>query len=182
MKRVEATAGAVDAAEQVVRKKRLADAEIYARRAGAASLAFDHLAAAQDYAKAFALAEKWDEKLKWNYKNLEAEALNAHGNEKGDNGALERSIATYEQVLSFIPNGEKNDDWAITRNNMGVAYQTLGERASDNRKLEQAAQIFRDSLQVLTREHDPVNWAAAQNNLGNALLALGQRENGSQVA
>ena len=130
----------------------------------------------QDYAKAFSLAEKWDEKLKWNYKNLEAEALNAHGNEKGDNGALEKSIATYEALLTFIPNGEKNDDWAITRNNMGVAYQTLGERASDGSKLEQAARIFRDSLQVLTREHDPVNWAAAQNNLGNSLLALGQSE------
>ncbi|MGE0238234.1 MAG: caspase family protein [Parvibaculaceae bacterium] len=178
VKRVEATAGAVDAAEEAVKKKRLADAAVYARRAEASTLAFDHLAAAQDYAKAFSLAEKWDEKLKWNYKNLEAESLNAHGNEKGDNGALEKSIAVYEQLLTFIPNGEKTDEWAITRNNMGVAYQTLGERDSDNRRLEQAAQIFRDSLQVLTREHDPVNWAAAQNNLGNSLVALGQRENG----
>ncbi|WP_119269187.1 caspase family protein [Taklimakanibacter deserti] len=178
VKRVEATAGAVDAAEEAVKKKRLTDAAVYARRAEASTLAFDHLAAARDYAKAFSLAEKWDEKLKWNYKNLEAEALNTHGNEKGDNVALEKSIATYEELLSFIPNGEKNDDWAITRNNMGVAYQTLGERASDSKRLEQAAQIFRDSLQVLTREHDPANWAVAQNNLGNSLVALGQRENG----
>lgn len=181
VKRVEATAGAVDAAEEAVKKKRLADAAIYARRAEAAGLAFDHLAAAKDYATAFSLAEKWDEKLKWNYKNLEAEALNAHGFEKGDNAALERSIAAYEELLAFIPNGEKNDDWAITRNNMGVAYQTLGERASDNAKLEQSAQIFRDSLEVLTREHDPVNWAAAQNNLGNSLLALGQRQTDTEA-
>ncbi|MGE0005227.1 MAG: caspase family protein [Parvibaculaceae bacterium] len=180
VKRVEAAAGAVDAAEEAVKKKRLADAAVYARRAEASTFAFDHLAAAQDYAKAFSLAEKWDEKLKWNYKNLEAEALNAHGTEKGDNGALEKSIAAYERLLSFIPNGEKNDDWAITRNNMGVAYQTLGERASDRTKLEQAARIFRGSLEVLTRERDPVNWAAAQNNLGNSLVALGQRENGSR--
>lgn len=180
VKRVEATSSAVDAAEEMVKKKRLADAAVYARRAEASTLVFDHLAAAQDYGKAFSLVEKWDEKLKWNYKNLEAEAFNAHGNEKGDNAALEKSIATYEQLLASIPNGEKNDEWAITRNNMGVAYQTLGERASDSEKLEQAAQIFRDSLQVLTREHDPVNWAAAQNNLGNSLLALGQRESSSK--
>ena len=178
VKRVEASAGAVDAAEEAVKKKRLADAAVYARRAEASTLAFDHLAAAQDYAKAFSLAEKWDEKLKWNYKNLEAEALNAYGNEKGDNGSLEKSIATYEQLLTFIPNGEKNDEWARTSNNMGVAYLTLGERASDSKNLERAAQIFRDSLQVLTRDHDPVNWAAAQNNLGNSLLAIGQRETG----
>ncbi|MGE3874168.1 MAG: caspase family protein [Parvibaculaceae bacterium] len=180
VKRVEETAGAVDAAEEAVKKKRLADAAVYARRAEAATLAFDHLAAAQDYAKAFSFVEKWDEKLKWNYKNLEAEALTAHGNERGDNDSLEKSIDTYEQLLTFIPNGEKNDDWAITRNNMAVSYLTLGERASNSEKLEQAAQIFRDSLQILTRDHDPVNWAAGQNNLGNTLLALGQRENGSR--
>jgi uncharacterized caspase-like protein len=181
VKRVEATAGTVDAAEEMVKKKRLADAAVYARRAEASTLAFDHLSAAQDYAKAFSLAEKWDEKLRWNYKSLQADALNAHGINTGDSNALESSIGAYEQLLTFIPNGEKNDDWAITRNNMGVAYQTLGERASDSRKLQQAAQIFRDSLQVLTREHDPINWAAAQNNLGNTLVVLGQRESSSKL-
>ena len=79
VKRVEATSGAVDAAEEQVKQKRIADAAIYARRADASSLAFDYRAAADDYAKAFELVEKWDDKLKWNYKNREAEALNAHG-------------------------------------------------------------------------------------------------------
>ncbi len=176
VKRVDATASVVDAAEEAVKRKRLADAAVYARRADASILAFDHLAAAQDYGKAFSLAEKWDEKLRWNYKSLEADALNAHGINKGDNTALEKSIVTYEQLLTFIPNGENDKHWAITRNNMGVAYQTLGERSSDSAKLQQAVQIFRGSLQVLTREGDPINWAAAQNNLGNALLMLGQRE------
>lgn len=180
VKRIEEISGAVDAAEEAVKNKRLADAAIYARRAEAASLAFDHPAAAKDYAKAFSLVEKWDDKLKWNYKNLEAEALNAQGYQKGENAALEKSIATYEQLLTFIPNGEKNAEWAITRNNMGVAYLNLGERASDNKQLEHAAQIFRDSLTVLTRDTDPVNWSASQNNLGNALLALGQRQTNSK--
>ncbi|WP_368904816.1 caspase family protein [Taklimakanibacter lacteus] len=180
VKRVEATVGAVDAAEEAVKQKRLADAAVYARRAEAASLAFDHQAAAKDYAMAFSLAEKWDEKLKWNYKNLEAEALNAYGYEKGDNASLDKSVAAYEQLLTFIPNGEKNDEWAITRNNMGVVYQSLGERDCDTKRLKQAAQIFRESLEILTLEHDPVNWAAAQNNLGNSLLAIGQRESNTQ--
>lgn len=208
VKRIEETALAVDAAEQAVemaqddiekakeavkkaeedfkkaeqdlRKKRLADAAIYVRRAEAASLAFDYAAAAKDYAKAWALAQKYDDKLKWNYKNLEAEALNAHGYEKGDNATLEKSIAAYEQVLSFIPNGERNNDWAITRNNMGVAYLNLAERDCDTRRLKQAEQIFRDALTVLTLQQDPVNWAAAQNNLGNVLLRIGQGESGTQ--
>lgn len=163
-------------AEQDLKKKRLADAAIYARRAEASSLAFDYEAAAKDYAKAWALAQKYDDKLKWNYKNLEAEALNSYGYQKGENAALLKSIAVYEEILTFIPAGEKNADWAITRNNMGVAYLNLAERAGDNKQLEQAAQIFRDSLTVLTRQSDPVNWAATQNNLGNALLNLGKRQ------
>ena len=179
VKRVEVNRGVVDDAEARVKERRLADAAIYARRAEAETLAFDHLAAARDYAEAYALAEKWDEKLKWNYKNLEAEALNGHGNAKGDAEALERAIAAYQVVLGFIPAGEKNRDWAITRNNMGVVLQTLGERDPDPRRLEEAAEIFRESLDIFTRENDMTNWAAAQNNLGNALLALGMRDSGT---
>lgn len=180
VKRIEETAGAVDAAEEAVKKKRLADAAIYARRAGAASLVADYLSAAKDYAKAYSLVEKWDDRLKWNYKNLEAQALREHGYEKGDNAALEQSIAAYEQVLSFIPNGEKNNDWATTANNMGVAYLDIAERDCDTKRLRQAEKYFRDALEVLTLERDPVNWSAAQNNLGNALIAIGGREGSKQ--
>ena len=73
------TSSAVDAAEELVKQKRLADAAIYARRADASALAFDYQAAADDYAKAFRLVEKWDDKLRWNYKNQEAEALARYG-------------------------------------------------------------------------------------------------------
>ncbi|WP_245465949.1 caspase domain-containing protein [Mesorhizobium sp. M7A.F.Ca.CA.004.10.1.1] len=77
--RVEQTNDAVDQAEDLVKQKRLADAAIYARRADASGLVFDYKSAAGDYAKAFSLAGKWDDKLRWNYKNQEAEALNAYG-------------------------------------------------------------------------------------------------------
>ena len=52
VKRVEATSATVDAAEDLVKQKRLADAAIYVRRADASSLAFDYEAAADDYARA----------------------------------------------------------------------------------------------------------------------------------
>ncbi|BCG94065.1 caspase family protein [Mesorhizobium sp. 131-2-1] len=174
--RVEQTSGAVDQAEELVRQKRLADAAIYARRADASALVFDYKSAAGDYGKAFALVEKWDDKLRWNYKNQEAEALNAHGDATGDKQALQQAIDAYRIILDFIPNGEQNRDWAITRNNMAVVLQTIGERETDTARLEQAAQIFRDSLAVFERERDDLNWAAAQNNLANVLLKIGERE------
>ena len=75
--RVERAAPAVDVLEEQLKQKRISDAAVYVRRADAASLAFDYRAAAQDYGKAFELIERWDDRLAWNYKNMEAEALNA---------------------------------------------------------------------------------------------------------
>ncbi|RUW91639.1 caspase domain-containing protein [Mesorhizobium sp. M7A.F.Ca.US.010.02.1.1] len=174
--RIEETNDAVDQAEDLVKQKRLADAAIYARRADASGLVFDYKSAAGDYAKAFSLAEKWDDKLRWNYKNQQAEALNAYGYATGDLDALQHSIEAYRTILNFIPNDEQNRDWAITRNNMAVVLQTIGERETETARLEEAARIFRDSLVVFEREKDDLNWAAAQNNLANVLLKIGERE------
>lgn len=174
--RVEETSDTVDQAEELIRQKRIADAAIYAKRADASALVFDYMAAAKDYAKAFSLIEKWDEKLRWNYKNQEAEALNSYGYATGDLKALQGSIDAYRAILNFIPNGEQDRDWAITRNNMAVVLQNIGERETETAHLEEAAQIFRDSLAVFERVKDDRNWAAAQNNLGNVLLKIGERE------
>ncbi len=174
--RVEQNSGAVDETEELIRQKRIADAAIYAKRADAAALVFDYKSAANDYAKAFSLVEKWDDKLRWNYKNQEAEALNSHGYATGDLDALQHAIEAYRVILNFIPNGEQNRDWAITRNNMAVVLQTIGERETETAHLEEAARILSDSLVVFEREKDDRNWAAAQNNLANVLLKIGERE------
>lgn len=181
VKRVEEMEGAVDAAEEAVKKKRLADAAIYSRRGHAAFLASDYLGAARDFEKAFSIAERWDNKLAMKYKSNEAQAYNVHGDEKGDNSFLLQSIAAYEKALSFALEGKKDFEWAITQNDMGVAYQTLGERSSDNSHLEHAAKLFREALAALSREKNPTEWAAAQNNIGNALLALGKRQTSNQL-
>ncbi len=179
VKAVEKDAGAVDAAEEAIKQKRIADAAVYAQRAAASALAFDFEAAAEDYGKAFELVEKWDEKLKWNYRNQEAEALQAHGAATGNRGALKRAVEAYRAILRFLPDDEPTKDWAITRNNLAVVLQTLGERETGTKSLEEALGIFRESLAVFEREADWLNWAAAQNNIGNTLSRLGQRETGT---
>lgn len=179
VKAIEKDAGAVDAAEEAIKQKRIADAAVYAQRAAASALAFDFAAAAEDYGRAFRLVEKWDEKLKWNYRNLEAEALQAHGAATGNRGALKRAVEAYRAILRFLPDDEPTRDWAITRNNLAVVLQTLGELETGTKSLEEALGIFRESLAVFEREADWLNWSAAQNNIGNTLLRLGQREAGT---
>jgi uncharacterized caspase-like protein len=173
--RVEQTSAAVDALENQVKDKRIADAAIYARRADAAALAFDFGAAASDYAKAFDLVEKWDDRLSWNYKNQEAETLRSLGTATADRAALDRSLAAYQTVLDMLPNGEKGRDWAITRNNMAVVLNTIGEREESNESLTLALSTFREAMAIFADQKDDANWAAAQNNVGNILLVMGGR-------
>jgi uncharacterized caspase-like protein len=173
--KVEAGSAAVDALEEQVKDKRLADAAIYAKRADAAALAFDFRAAAGDYGKAFDLAERWDERLAWNYKNLEAEALRGFGAATGDRAALDGALAAYQTVLDMLPNGEKGRDWAITRNNMAVVLNTIGEREEGTENLSRALDTFREAMEIFAAGGDDSNWAAAQNNIGNILLAMGGR-------
>ncbi|MGE0501865.1 MAG: caspase family protein [Rhizobiaceae bacterium] len=173
--RVEQNATSVDDIEEELRKKRIADAAIYAQRADVAALAFDYRSAAADYGKAFDLVEKWDEELRWNYKNKQAEALHALGATTGERDASEAAIEAYRLILGYIPYGERNRDWAITRNNMAVVMQTLGEREGDTKNLEEALGIFQESISIFETEKDDLNWSAAQNNIGNVLLELGRR-------
>ncbi len=179
--RIEAKQDEVDDAEASIRKKRLADAAIYAQRGDASGLAFDYGAAARDYRKAFDLVERWDETLRWNYKNFEAEALAAEGGATGNRVSLQAALAAYRVLLDYVPRGEETADWAITRNNMAVVYQTIGERETDAESLREAAKIFRASLAYFAKTGDDRNWAAAQNNLGNVYLRLGQRDSDPQT-
>jgi uncharacterized caspase-like protein len=174
--RVEATRSAVDDAEETVKRKRIADATVYARRAEASSLIFDFAGAASDYGKAFDLIEKWDERLRWNYKNLQAESLSALGGAKGDTKALQGALSAYEEVLDFIPRNDRGRDWAVTRNNMATVYQAIGQRELDTGNMEKAADILRDSLVIFERTKDLENASNARHNLGNVLLTLGERK------
>ncbi len=173
--RVEQTAPAVDALEDQLKAKRIADAAVYARRADASALVFAFRDAAADFGKAYELVARWDETVAWNYKNLQAEALRSHGDAHGDRAALEEALAAYQTVLDMVPNGVRNRDWAITRNNMAVVLNTIGEMEEESDTLLRARDMFAESMSVFEAEKDDVNWAAAKNNIGNILLLLGLR-------
>ncbi len=173
--RVEQDAGTVDDLEEMLKQKRIADAAIYAKRADASALAFAFRAAADDYAKAFDLVQKWDEDIAWNYKNLQAEALRSLGTAHGDAAALQEALTAYQAVLDMLPNGDRGLDWARTRNNMAVVLNTIGEHEEGTTSLLEALAIFEETMAIFADKGDDLNWAAAQNNAGNILMALGER-------
>jgi len=174
--RIEKNAGTVDLLEQQVKEKRLADAAIYAKRGDASALTFAFASAASDYAKAFDLVEKWDDKLAWNYKNQQAEALRGQGEAHGDKAAFEQSVAAYQAVMDMIPGGEKGEDWAITGNNMAVTLYDLGEIEHGTESLNKALALFEEVTDVFARLNDDRLWANAKNNIGGLLMELGERQ------
>ncbi len=80
---------------------------------------------------------------------------------------LEIAITGYEVALTVFTRQEYPKNWAITQNNLAIAYNNRirGERA-DN--LEIAIAAYEASLSVYTRETYPEDWAITQNNLGTA--------------
>ncbi len=176
---VEQSSVSVDAAEERIRRRRIADASVYGRRAEAASLAFDHLAALDDYDRAYALIAKWDNELAWRYKFEAANELAAYGGRKGDTARLEQAISYYETALATADRKQAPKDWAHTQNNLGSTLMALGDREVGVDKLDRAAMAFDAALSVFSRDTDPIDWATAQTNLGSLLYTLGEREAGT---
>jgi uncharacterized caspase-like protein len=178
--RVDATQGAVDQAEAKFKAKRLSDAAVYARRADAAGLASDYLAAAKDYQKAFEFAEKWDLKTAWQYKLNTALMLNQQGFDRGDTIILQQSIEIYKEALALATRADPSRDLgAATQYDLANALAELASLENSTARFEEAAATFRATLQVYSRETKPEDWAAVQHGLGLVLHKLGKHEKGT---
>jgi len=81
--------------------------------------------------------------------------------------SLEIAITGYNIALTVYTHENFPVDWAITQNNLGVAYSDrIKEDKAEN--IELAIKSSQAALEVRTRENFPVEWATTQNNLGNA--------------
>ena len=144
--------------------------------ARAARLNLRYVNAASDLGEAVALIVRYDRLEAWRIRVEQALALNAQGDEFGDNPALVASIAIYRDALNLIHRAAESQEWATTQNNLGVVLEILGARESDAARLEEAVTAYRGALQEYVRERTPLKWANTQNNLANALATLGERD------
>jgi tetratricopeptide (TPR) repeat protein len=167
-------------AEQRSALERLAvnAADTLGRRGDIALTRLRYLDAAKHFGAAAALLMSSEDK-RLGYLTREADALYMHGDEFGDNGALNAAIDKQKRLVELTPRGRVPLNWAGTQNNLGNALQALGERENGTARLEEAVAAYRDALKEQTRERVPLDWAMTQNNLGSALRVIGQRESGT---
>jgi tetratricopeptide (TPR) repeat protein len=146
------------------RARSLGAATSLEQSARAARLALRYTAAAGDLDEAAQLALPYDRMEAWRHRLAQADALNAQGNEFGENGALEQAIALLRDVRALVPQADHAQEWAATQNNLGNALQVLGERKGDEALLAQAVEAYRDALKERTRDRARLDWAVTKNN------------------
>src|SRR5262249_55200911 len=93
----------------------------------------------------------------------------------GGTARLEEAVVAYHAALEERSQKWLPLDWAATRNNLGIALSTLGERRDGTQRLEEAVTACHAALTEYPRKRVPLDWARTQVDLGNALAALGAR-------
>ncbi|MDO8530856.1 MAG: tetratricopeptide repeat protein [Dehalococcoidia bacterium] len=83
------------------------------------------------------------------------------------------AIEAYGRALLFYTRQRFPVQHAMTQNNLGIAYRSLGDVRDREANLGMAVAAHQESLKVYTHAAFPVQHAATQNNLGNAYGDLG---------
>jgi CHAT domain-containing protein len=80
---------------------------------------------------------------------------------------MEIAIAGYEVVSTMFTRDAFPQDWAMTQNNLAIAYsdRIRGDKAQN---IELAIASYTNALEVRTKDAFPQDWAMTQNNLGAA--------------
>lgn len=157
-------------------------AHAVAAEAELALAALDYLEAAQLFGVAAELVRDTEEREQGILLWRQADALQRHGEDRGDNAALRQAIVLYRRALTYLPHDGAAVEWAQAENDLGAALSALGERESGTTRLEEAVAAFRAALDERTRNRAPHEWAMTQNNLGMVLWRLGERECGAAPA
>jgi len=89
------------------------------------------------------------------------------------------AIDAYNKTLAVWTLVNNPKKYAMTQNNLGNAYRTLGEVENKSANCKLAIAAYREALKVYTLDRFPMQYAGTQNNLGNAYRTLGEVENKS---
>lgn len=139
----------MDQAEIDLRARRIEFGEVYTRSALTNELSFEYLTAAGDWYNAWNQVEKWDKLRASAYKEAMVLALTKHGEYRGDNQALLRSIVLFADLIKNTPRSSKPLDWARLHYHLGDTLETLGIRESSISRLESAESAYQMALSAL---------------------------------
>lgn len=169
----------LDRTETELKARRMEAGSLYAKSAETYLLAFKHLKAAEDFARAHDQVARWDNRLAWQFKYAEMASLSSYGIYKGDNAVLKRAIKAGTTAIDIATQFLAVTEQAKSKNTLADTLLVLGQHQSGTATLERAAGVYQDVLLEPTRERVPLEWVRAQLGLGNVYFYLGQRQSGT---
>jgi len=89
---------------------------------------------------------------------------------------LRRAIVAFEATLVYYTPQAAPLDFAMTHNNLGIAYQNLSKIEDHTDNLRRAITAYEAALVYFTPQAAPLDFAMTQNNLGAAYRDLSQIE------
>jgi len=87
------------------------------------------------------------------------------------------AIKAFEGALLFYPPEQFPINYAEIQNNLGNAYQALGEMEDKESNCQAAIAAYQEALKIYTRDRFQMDYAAVQNNMGNTHRTLAEVKN-----
>lgn len=165
--------------EAALQERRLEIANVFARSGETYVLAFNFAAAAEDFAKAFEQAQRWDVGRAVRYKILEGESLASQGLYRADSAALTAAIGAYEEAGRIVSETDDPETWSKIQTGLASAMKTLGERDSNTATLRKSIDFMEAALSHKAFASASLDRAGLRNQLAIALWRLGEREAGT---
>ncbi|MFH1863110.1 MAG: hypothetical protein ABH878_09915, partial [bacterium] len=97
---------------------------------------------------------------------------------KRDAQILQQAIQYYAQALDFRTIRKSPIEYAVTQNNVGVAYWSLSNFLTTEREesIKRAISAYQEALIIRNQKKHPLDYAATQDNLGTAYATLAPLE------
>ncbi len=89
---------------------------------------------------------------------------------------MRAAVDAYKEAARLYAERGAREDYAMTQNNLGVAYSTLAEVEDKGENCRRAIQAYHEALKVYTLDRFPIQYAMTQYNLGNAYSTLAEVE------
>jgi tetratricopeptide (TPR) repeat protein len=102
------------------------------------------------------------------------------GSRGDDRKRLEEAIVALRDALKERTRERAPLDWAVTKNNIGMALFELGEREDGTARIEEAIAAFREALEECTADSAPHYHELCSRNLTAAEELLSARRRGEE--
>ena len=164
-----------------LRSQMLEEARTTARLAELLAARGEHGQAAEMFGEAAMTLPLTDRETAWRLNLQRADALLAHGRERGDGAVITEALSAYGQLVRAAAETTNGRAMAEACIGHGDALMAAGEREAGSGRLKDAITIYQKAIQLVEREKDAAGLLRIRISLAQAMARLGDRDNSTAL-